>query len=120
MTKQTTADQAMQAMPWMADATKFWKTGLEGSMAGGFGETLQAMNKEGLAFFQDRVAKDAAFVQKLTEARDPVEVARINTEFYETLFDDYRKQMLKMALAVTTAPKANGHDAKTAKVNGSS
>jgi hypothetical protein len=87
-------------MDWTKDLTALWGQGMPKGLPTGNAEMverIQTLSRETMAFMQERLRKDMDAARSLSEAKTPMDVARIQMEFFQGLVTDYNRQAMKMA-----------------------
>ncbi|MEJ1158199.1 phasin family protein [Prosthecomicrobium sp. N25] len=86
-------------MDWTKDLASFWSQAPKGVPGGNTEmiERIQKLSRETMGFVEERMRKDMETVRALTEAKTPMDVGRIQMEFFQGLVTDYNRQAMKMA-----------------------
>lgn len=59
-------------------------------------DVWEDMTMSSIAFFQDRIGKDFRAMRDIMAARESAEYVRIGTDFWQTAWNDYRDQMMRV------------------------
>lgn len=92
--------EGFPTMDWTKDVAGFWSKMMSGAGPTANVELLdriRVLSRDNVAFVEERVRKDMEFARRLTEAKTPADVGKIQMEFFQSLVTDYNKQAMRMA-----------------------
>lgn len=110
MAKDKTSNPAAAFDAWLKSASSLWGNAFAGAKSfdnDDAVETMKAMQADFVAFVEQRLEKDMAAVNRLSQAKTPAEAGQVQLDYLQELLVDYNRQAMQVANASGKAVMAS-------------